>query len=155
MNYIDSTIMSGETVIYRAKLTRWIFLPGIFWLILVTPICRLINAAFGTYVLIFTILILFSEFINYFTSEFGLTNKRIIAKTGFIRRNAFEVLLKKVESVQVNQGITARIFRYGNIVITGTGGSKNSAAKISKPMIYKKTIQDQLEKISQEGLVSN
>jgi uncharacterized membrane protein YdbT with pleckstrin-like domain len=141
--------MSGETVIYRAKLTKWIFLPGIIWLLL-TPICSLINSTFGMYVLIFTILILFSEFINYITSEFGLTNKRIIAKTGFVRRNAFEVLLKKVEGVQVNQGITARIFGYGNIVIIGTGGSKNSAAKISRPMVYKKAIQEQLEKIPQE-----
>jgi uncharacterized membrane protein YdbT with pleckstrin-like domain len=146
MNYIDSTITSGETVIYRAKLTKWIFLPGILWLIIITPICNLINATFGKYILIFTILILFSEFINYITSEFGLTNERIIVKTGFIRRNAFELLLKKVEGVQVDQGITARIFRYGNIIIIGTGGSRNSAVKISEPMAYKKIIQEQLER---------
>jgi len=37
------------------------------------------------------------SFIKYTTSEFGITNKRVIVKVGFISRNSLEVLLNKGE----------------------------------------------------------
>jgi len=40
--------------------------------------------------------------IKYKTSEFGVTNKRVIVKVGFISRNSLEVLLNKAEGVQVD-----------------------------------------------------
>jgi hypothetical protein len=39
------------------------------------------------------------------TSEFGVTNKRVLLNTGLIRRNSLEVLFSKVEGTQVEQGI--------------------------------------------------
>lgn len=55
------------------------------------------------------ILVGIASFINFTTPEFGITNKRVIVKVGFIRRNSIEVLLNKVEGVQVNQGILGGI----------------------------------------------
>lgn len=50
-----------------------------------------------------------ASFINFKTPESGITNKRVIVKVGFIQRNSIEVLLNKVEGVQVNQGILGGI----------------------------------------------
>ena len=57
-------------------------------------------------------------------SEFVITNRRIIIKTGFIGRRTFEMNLSKIETVNVDQSIMARIFNYGIITIIGTGGTK-------------------------------
>jgi uncharacterized membrane protein YdbT with pleckstrin-like domain len=43
----------------------------------------------------------------------------------FIRRNSVELLINKVEGIQVNQGILGRILGFGSITISGTGGTKN------------------------------
>ena len=48
-----------------------------------------------------------------------------MVKTGFIRRNSLELLLNKVEGIQVNQGILGRNLGCGSITVTGTGGSKD------------------------------
>ena len=44
------------------------------------------------------------------TTETDVTNLRVIHKTGFIKRQTFEMSLDKVESVDVNQSILGRIF---------------------------------------------
>ncbi len=44
-------------------------------------------------------------------------------KVGLIRRTSVEIVLNKIESIKVDQGITGRIFDYGSIAIVGTGGT--------------------------------
>ena len=90
------------------------------------------------------IITLVSSFINFKTSEFGLTNKRIIAKEGFIKRKSVEILLTKVEAIKVSQGILGRIFGYGTIIIIGTGGSKDPLHKIANPLEFRKKLQEEI-----------
>ena len=61
--------------------------------------------------------------IHVLTTELALTNRRIIAKSGLIRRNTIELKTNRVESLEVNQGILGRIFNFGSIVVKGVGGS--------------------------------
>lgn len=51
--------------------------------------------------------------ITYLTSEFGITNKRVLIKHGFIKRISLETLLNKIEGITVQQGILGRILNYG------------------------------------------
>jgi len=76
------------------------------------------------------------------TSEFAITNKRVIMKVGLIRRKALEMNLSKIESVNVDQTIMGRILGYGTITIIGTGGTRESFASISKPMEFRRVFQE-------------
>ncbi len=49
--------------------------------------------------------------------------------------------IPKVESVNVDQGIIGRILNYGSITIVGTGGSKETFYRISKPLDFRKAYQ--------------
>jgi uncharacterized membrane protein YdbT with pleckstrin-like domain len=82
--------------------------------------------------------------VSYFTTEFAVTDKRIIAKTGLLRRRSLELLLSKVESIGVNQPIMGRIFNYGTIVVVGTGGTKEGFPNIVAPMDFRKRINAQI-----------
>jgi len=75
-------------------------------------------------------------------SEFVITNRRIIIKTGFIGRRTFEMNLSKIETVNVDQSIMARIFNYGIITIIGTGGTKEIFHNIAKPLEFRKAFQE-------------
>lgn len=143
-SYIESNLMSGEEIIYRAHLHWIIFRWPIIWLILAIIFFSGGPDSSGLDVLFLLICIVHGiiALISFKTSEFGITNKRIIGKIGFIRRNSIEILLSKVEGIQVKQGILGRILGYGSVVITGTGGLKDPFKRISKPLEFRKKAQE-------------
>ena len=61
---------------------------------------------FGILLLMWVIGIVFIVFaiLNVMTTELALTNKRVIAKFGFIRRQTIEININRIESISVNQG---------------------------------------------------
>ena len=75
-------------------------------------------------------------------------------KVGFIRRNSLEIFLHKIESVYVEQSLFGRIFNYGVIVIAGTGGSKDPFPFIPNPLLFRRKVQEQIEKMNNENVVS-
>jgi uncharacterized membrane protein YdbT with pleckstrin-like domain len=118
-SYVDSVLIKGEKVEYQAKLHWKIYFTIPSFLSLgISPIIRQM------------------------TSEFVITNKRVIIKTGFISRKTFEMNLHKIESVNVNQSLWARILRFGTVTIIGTGGSKESFPDISKPLLFRRKFQE-------------
>lgn len=146
MSYIDKNLMNGEKILYRGKLHWAVFLWPIIWFIVAIMFFGGggdTAAAGGLFVLI-AIVTGIASFINYTTSEFGITNKRVIVKVGFIRRNSVEVLLNKVEGIQVNQGILGRILGFGSITVSGTGGTKDPFHKIDAPLEFRKRAQEQI-----------
>ena len=149
MSYIEKNLMSGESVIYSAKLHWVVFLWPAIWLVIALIMFSSGGdaAAAGGGAIVIAILIGIASFINYSTSEFGITNKRVLAKVGFIRRNSLEVLLTKVEGIQVNQGILGRMLGYGSVVVSGTGGSKDPFHKISAPLEFRRKAQEQIASV--------
>lgn len=145
MAYIDNNLMNGESVLGRAKIHKIIFIWPALWLL-----ATIISLALFESKIIAGVAFFFASttglvsFVNYWSSEFGVTNRRVIMKTGLIRRNSFEILLSKVEGIQVNQNIPGRILNYGALVITGTGGSADPFLHIAKPLDFRKNIQEQI-----------
>ena len=78
------------------------------------------------------------------TYDYAITNKRVIAKSGLIKRDVMEIRLGKVESVDVKQSILGRIFGYGDVVLTGTG-SPLVLNFIGKPRSVKNEIDELLD----------
>jgi uncharacterized membrane protein YdbT with pleckstrin-like domain len=95
-SYVDGTLLSGETVLYRARISLWSLAHLIFFGIL------LLVVAVG-------LVFLAWAYIRYKTTEFAVTDKRIIAKTGLISRTTTELFLDKVESLHVEQSVMGRI----------------------------------------------
>jgi len=83
-----------------------------------------------------------SPIIRQMTSEFVITNKRVIMKTGFISRKTFEMNLQKIESVNVDQSFWGRLMGFGTVSIIGTGGSRESFADIANPLLFRRKFQE-------------
>jgi uncharacterized membrane protein YdbT with pleckstrin-like domain len=82
--------------------------------------------------------------IGWFDLSTLLTDRRILAKVGWLSHRSSEVLLSKVESINVVQGLDGRLFGYGSIVVTGTGGSKEVIENVDKPFDFYRPLQEQL-----------
>src|SRR5919201_1250730 len=77
----------------------------------------------------------------YRTTEFAVTNKRVIAKSGFLRRHSLEVNLDKIESVTVNQSFTGRLLGFGTLRVRGTGSTDEFLWGIARVMEFRTQIQ--------------
>ena len=67
-------------------------------------------------------------------TEIAVTNRRVIYKTGLIRRQTNEMNMDKVESVQIDQSILGRMLDYGNVTILGTGEGFETLRTIASPI---------------------
>lgn len=82
---------------------------------------------------------------SYLKNEFVITNIRVIAKSGIIRRVSFELYNERVESIEVSQGYIGRLLNYGTLMPCGIGASRVRIPFVKDPfyfgsisMIYKK-----------------
>ena len=116
--YVRSTLLNDETVVYETRL-HWII--------------------FISWRSLFTLSI--APLIERWTSEFAITNKRLIIKTGLISRHTLEMGLSKVESINVDQGIMGRMLDYGSITVIGTGGTREPFQNIAHPMKFRRQFQ--------------
>lgn len=151
MSYVDQHLMAGEKVVHRATLHWILFLPPavITGLLLLLFLPMAIGSgdvgAGATILLVFVLLsglMFLARFISYKSSEFAITNKRVIIKVGFIRRRSLEILLQKIESIGVDQPMLGRVLDYGTITVSGTGGSKEAFPQIAQPFAFRKKVQE-------------
>lgn len=118
-SYVQKVLTPNEHVAYTARL---------HWIIFVSPM---------------NVLTLWLHpLIRRATSEHAITNKRVIIKVGLISRRTLEMNLSKIESVNVNQSIVARLLGYGSIVVVGTGGTREVFHDIADPLGFRRKFQE-------------
>jgi len=155
MGFIENNLMVGERIMGQARL-HWIvyFWPAAIAIIsLGAPFVGMIGsgtlslslAVVAPLGLIVAAIWGLSAFINMKTSEFAVTDKRVLMKIGWIRRHSLEIFLEKVEGIQVDQGIIGRIFGYGSIIVSGTGGMKDPFHRIAAPLEFRRQVHAQTE----------
>lgn len=166
-SYIDSNLMHDERVVFRTR-PHWIiftsaiaFVVAAFALFTIGPFTRVgqwqiggrsLFALLGSIGLLCSVVVGIVAYIDYISSEYGITNKRVLIKLGFISRQSLEVLMPKIESIAVVQSIPGRVFSYGTIIISGTGGSKDACRNIPYPLQFRKLIQEQIDEYEEEHL---
>ena len=153
MSFIEKHLLPGEQVLYFSKKHWKIFLPATLLLTsgAVFLILYLIHKELkvlmysGITLAILAALLLISPLVEYLGTIFVVTNKRIIIKVGLVRRHSIEILLDKVEGVQVDQGVMGRIFNYGSVLVSGLGGTRESFRDVSRPLEFRKRVQQSMD----------
>lgn len=136
-SYIDGALIKDEKVVYTGNISLWSLAPLILLGLL--------------FLFLYGIGLLFwlAAFIRYKTTELAVTNKRVIAKFGFISRKTIELNINKVESIQVDQGILGRIFNFGSLVVSGAGNPQAPIPGISNPMDFRRVFMETQDQIAQ------
>jgi uncharacterized membrane protein YdbT with pleckstrin-like domain len=132
-SYVDSILDPNETVVYRATVSIWAF-TGKFLLIAVLLVT---GFAFPPLWLL-ALVIAVNVAIAYLTTELAITSKRVVAKFGFIRRQSIELLVSRIETVRVEQGLLGRMMNFGCIVVAGAGNPSAPIPNISDPMAFRR-----------------
>ena len=125
-SYVESALIKDEKIIHLGHISLWSL-----WHLIALGIILLPAVGIG---LIFLII----AYIRYKTTELAITTKRVIVKSGFIRRSTIEININKVETIQVDQEILGRMFNFGTLVISGAGNPQAPIAGISGPMEFRR-----------------
>jgi uncharacterized membrane protein YdbT with pleckstrin-like domain len=144
MGFIERNLLPNEQVTYRAKLHWIIYLVPVIVLLAAVAVALTLNGIAGLVVGAVGLLLLIPPWIKSSSSEFAITNKRVVIKVGLVRRHSLELLLQKVEGIGVDQGIIGRILGYGTITVSGVGGTKEAFQRISNPLEFRRQVQASL-----------
>lgn len=165
MSYIDKNLVPGETLIYETRL-HWIVMLGhmiVGALLLMLPGVILIVYALaqkgiapgnahlmetgGAVLLVCGLVTIFAGMIRRNATEMAVTNRRVVIKKGLASRTTIEMLLNKVESIEVSETLLGRMLGYGTIVVIGTGGTPEPFQKVAHPLEFRSEVQQQIEKL--------
>jgi uncharacterized membrane protein YdbT with pleckstrin-like domain len=165
--YIDKNTGPNETVRYTARVSLWKFslyflvggllTAGLLPMFIVTltmpstgaeskPVSYVVGL-----LLMLAILIFIWPFIARWSTELAITDKRLIAKYGVVSTRSIEIRFDKIETVRVTQGLFGKVFRYGDMVVTGTGSTFDPILSIANPMAFRAALNQAMESKTSDG----
>jgi len=161
MSYIERNLLPGEKVMYKTRL-HWSVLIGSVLLALlfagagVALLLAGVPATSGqelkavetytAYAFFFlSACFLLHGQIKRNATEMAVTNRRLVIKTGLMSRRTIELLLGRVESIQVQETFMGRMVGYGTVIVHGTGGTPETFHKIAHPLEFRRQIEQQVE----------
>jgi len=150
MSYVQDNLMPGETVEYEARVHWIVFVPAafVFLVALIFFAIGFSNAeasfatGIGAFFLFAAGLAALAAFVRKRSSEFAVTNRRVLIKVGLFSRHTLELLLHKVEGIGVDQPFSGRVLGFGSIVVTGTGGTRETFDRIADPLEFRRHVQN-------------
>jgi uncharacterized membrane protein YdbT with pleckstrin-like domain len=161
VSYLDESLTPGETVLYRTGL-HWSTVLGSLLLgaLLALGAIALLVASFrfaepgtgptalrvaGCALVVLGAVAIVSGLVRRSAVEMAVTNRRVLMKTGLFARRTTELMLSKVESIGVEQGVAGRLWGYGTVVVRGTGGTHEVFARIDRPLEFRRQVQQQIQ----------
>lgn len=153
MSYIDSVLQPGEKLVHVGRIHPIIYLNGTLFVIvglvvlfdafvshLIFGRVVTIEAPLAYAVIGIGLFLIVRAWFRKWTTEIGVTDRRVIQKTGFISRRTAEMNVNQVERVEVRQSILGRIFNYGSLSIHGTGAGLEGLETIADPLSLRTAI---------------
>lgn len=147
-----------EQLLYKTKPHWVIFMPAIFWSVLLLLILifgsatnsigqiRILNSP-PLYKIAATLCFITAAFygasayIQREFTEYSVTTKRVLVKSGLIHRKTIEIMARKIEGIQIVQSPWGRILNYGSIIVVGIGGSQDPLPYIPSPNHFRQKVQ--------------
>jgi Bacterial PH domain len=166
MSYIDANLISGESVVYQTRLHWIVMLRHIVLGILLFAACGALLSFFllnrprfadntrhlmeGGAAALFAagVIAILAGIVRRNATEVALTTRRVVVKQGLVSRQTIEILLNKVEAIEVSEPTLGRMLGYGSVTVIGTGGTSEPFHRIAHPLKFRSEVQQQLERLS-------
>ncbi|RAR49945.1 PH (Pleckstrin Homology) domain-containing protein [Paraburkholderia unamae] len=145
MKYVESTLLPGERIVCEGHPSFWAMGPRIT-LSLLLMIWGVIIGTMGTSpisAVVFFVagLLLFgASLLAWWTTELALTNKRLVANFGLVRRRAVELPLGRITTLKIEHSVVGRILDYGSIVVAGAEAPAVTIPGISGPVEFRRLV---------------
>ena len=159
MARLDDVLNPDEKVVFRTRL-HWLacapfaLLLAVLVLVVSALVLLLGHAAIGdlaarypvaTLVIVVVVVLIIVMPISVVrflvaTHEFAVTDRRVIACTGWLNTRTVDLSVAKVESLVIEQTATGRVFGYGDVKVVGTGGTAEVFRAVKDPVGFRKAV---------------
>jgi len=158
MRYLASVVQPGETIFYDAAIPNWELFAraGIFIVLGLVLETRLGEELAGMMAMstfpaeavdrvlevIGALIILCALYyvIKGGMIEIGITNRRVIYKTGIVARDVLEIELASIDSIRVRQTFFERLSDRGRLVVRSVGGAVITTEPVRQPLKLRASI---------------
>ena len=149
MSYIDNNLLPGERIIFRTKKHIIIFfMPALVLLLSCffvsymasNPVLAAMQWAPWVVVTLFWA----SSGLNYYFSEFAVTNKRVMMREGLFTRHSNELRLNAVSQVNVDQNLLGQMLNFGTVSVNAFGAFDRYNV-ISRPGKFQQAVNQQID----------
>jgi uncharacterized membrane protein YdbT with pleckstrin-like domain len=128
-HYVEQSLGDEETILVEGRF------PSLYW-----------AGAWLTLILLGPFLIGIYFFLRWAvhmsTTEFAVTDRRVILKRGLFGRSTQEIAIERVEGVQLEQSLWGRLFGYGRLDVRGTGDALIRFPTMTAPVKFRTAIDD-------------
>lgn len=132
--YVNHSKNKQENIIYQTKVHWMSLVPHVLLMIVFIGFVTIIPAL-----------------IRFFTTELGITNKRVIGKVGLINTKSLDSPLNKVNNVSVSSGLLGKIFGYGVVSVTTSSGSYLYKS-VAHPEQFKEALLAQIDQYEEDRI---
>ena len=150
MNEYDKELIANETIHYVGRVSLWtqtywcaaglaIIAISLFGMWVTSSAVVERTCEFGIAMGFFTWIV---AYFRYRSHSIVITNMRIIIKVGLLARRTNELNIRKTESLQVEQSIAGRMFNYGSIIVSGTGGDHAYIHGVANPQGFRRAFAE-------------
>ena len=142
MGYVAKQLSDDEEIVFATTLHPVILVGPVLASAITVALALVVREPLTvTMLLAAAAIALVNTWIRFVSSEFAVTNRRLIIKVGFLSRRAMETMLTKVEGVQVDQSLLGCILDYGTVEVTGAAVG-HRFAMIRRPLVFRQMVQD-------------
>jgi uncharacterized membrane protein YdbT with pleckstrin-like domain len=126
--FIETIVAADEYVHTIGRLSQW----PLFWLhfigLLLLPLLGL------------GLILWIIAYVRVTTTEFAVTDRRLVVKQGWIQRDITEISLQRIESILVHQSAVGRLLNFGTIRVMGTGRTEALLSGIAEPIVFRQAL---------------
>ena len=129
-----------------------VYLARLHWIIFFLPGCLFCLSVFLDYVfpmlhevsilsLFFSLAWAGMAWVTYQYSSLTIKKNQVILRTGFWVRQTMDIPMSKIESIDIRRSLLGSLLQYGTLVITGTGGSRQTIDFLNQPLTCRRYIE--------------
>ena len=133
MDYLKKNVLGHNETVQIEPTKNPIFL-----------VLRWIWGILGCWLLLIPTIKAISATIKYNTTEYLITDKRVMEKYGWVSTHTDEMPLHKIENVTVSYTFWGKLFNYGTISFQGTNRNNVTFFYIKNAEMVKKQINDMI-----------
>ena len=149
MKYPTKLLTDGEEILHQFRPHWKVLLPAIGWAMLLAGLVGVSVAALSwdwawwslLIALVVWLALSIRSLVNWYATNYLLTNERIVVRQGLIARTGTEIPLENITNVLFSQRVIERLLGYGDVLVESAGSQGQSRlADISDPEAFQSEI---------------
>lgn len=135
--HVGSSLQDGEIPVFATRKHWSALLP---WLIACVP-TAFIAFLFGVDPTVIIGLCLVACVVRYFSSEYVVTDRRVLIREGILNRNMKDEELLSIKKIGVSMTWMDTFLGRGSVTLAGTGGDSETLDRLADPEAFRDAIQ--------------